>query len=68
MFMRGIDFMKIPSMIVMIATTPYVSTRFSPLSPLFSRRVIIIQKKIAKTRGGVFPGIRCESDSPSPIR
>jgi len=60
--------MNMPSMIVMIMMTPYVSTRFSPLSPRFKRRVMIIQKNIAKTNGGVLPGINCANDSPSPIR
>lgn len=66
--MDGRTFTKIPRTIMMIAMTPYVSIRFSPFSPRFSKRVMIIQKKNAKKTGGVFPGISLARDSPSPIR
>jgi len=64
----GKNFMKIPRMIVTTVITPYVSIRFSPLSPRLSKRVRIIQKKNAKMIGEVLPGIIFARDSPSPIR
>jgi|GEM_PF-2014861 hypothetical protein len=67
-FMEGIIFMNIPKTIMIIVITPNVSIFFSPFSPLFSRRVMIIQNDIAKNMGEVSPGISFANESPSPIR
>lgn len=64
----GRNLMKIPRIIVITAMLPHVSTLFSPFSPRLSRSVMMSQKNIAKTTGGVSPGMSFARDSPSPIR
>ena len=60
--------MKMPTTIVMTATTPHVSIFFRPRSPFLSRSVRISQKAIPKSIGGVVGEINFANDCPSPIR
>ena len=67
-FRSGRKLMKMPRTIVITAMVPHVSIFFNPFSPCFNRSVIMSQKNIAKTTGGVSPGMSFARDSPSPIR
>ena len=67
-WINGMNFIKIPKIIIITVMTPYVSIRFSSLRPRLRRSVMTIQKNIAKTTGGVLPGMSFDKDCPSPIR
>ena len=67
-FIEGMNLMKMPRMIAMIARTPQVSIFLRPLSPSFKRRVITSQNVMPKISGWMLPGISLEKDSPSPMR
>lgn len=64
----GMNLMKMPVMIIIIAMTPHVSIFFRPFSPSLRERVIMSQKISPNRIGGVFGDRSFERDCPSPIR
>ncbi len=64
----GMNLMKMPNTIAMIAKTPHVSIFFNPFSPSLRSNVMTSQNMIPNTIGWISPGINFERDSPSPTK